>query len=147
MLAAPKFTVNNGVVVKTRTLTRSSPFLKRLSHHCGFTSGSSTPISVSSAYPRRNYSGSSHYMKNSNRSCRICNRPLMPVTSTHSVTVVVWRPLPISAPGRPRGWPLQHPLPMWTSGNGLLKHLLHKFFVTNVKESPLHTLNVSVTGL
>jgi hypothetical protein len=50
-----------------------------------------------------------------------------------SVTVVVWRPLPISAPGQPRGWPPQRPLPMWTSGNGLLKRSLHKFFVTDVK--------------
>jgi hypothetical protein len=41
--------------------------------------------------------------------------------------------LPISAPGRPRGWPPQCPLPMWTSGNGLLKRLLHKFFVMDVK--------------
>jgi hypothetical protein len=50
-----------------------------------------------------------------------------------SVTVVVWRLLPVSAPGRPRGWPPQRPFPMWNYGNGLLKCLLHKFFVTNVK--------------
>jgi hypothetical protein len=46
-----------------------------------------------------------HYVNTSNRSHNICNGPLTPVTSTTSVTVVVWRMLPISAPGRPRGWP------------------------------------------
>jgi hypothetical protein len=62
---------------------------------------------------------------------KVCpERPLHPHTS---VTVVVWRPLPISAPGRPRGWPPQRPLTMWTSGNGLIKRSLHKFFVTDVK--------------
>jgi hypothetical protein len=44
--------------------------------------------------------------------------------------VVVWRPLPISAPVRPPGWPPQRLLPMWTSGNGLLKS---KEPITNVK--------------
>jgi hypothetical protein len=39
--------------------TRSSPILKRLSHPCGSTSGSSTPTSASSAYPHGNYSASS----------------------------------------------------------------------------------------
>jgi hypothetical protein len=57
-------------------------------------------------------------------------RPLHPPTS---VMVVVWHPLLISAPGRPRGWPSQRPLPMWTSGNLLLKRQLHEFFVTYVK--------------
>jgi hypothetical protein len=74
----------------------------------------------------------SHYVKTLNRSRSICNGLLTPVTF---VTVVVWRPLPISAPGRPRGWPPQHPLPMWTSGNGLLEYSLHKFFVTDVKRA------------
>jgi hypothetical protein len=36
---------------------------------------------------------------------------------------------------------------MWTSGNGLLKRPLHKLFVTDVKESPLQMLNLSITGL
>jgi hypothetical protein len=49
--------------------------------------------------------------------------------------VVVWRLLPISALGRPQGWPPQRLLPMWTSGNGLLKRPLHKFFVTDVKSA------------
>jgi hypothetical protein len=59
-------------------------------------------------------------------------RPLHPPTF---VAVVVWRRLPISAPGRLRGWPPQRPLPMWTSGNGLLKCPLHKFFVMDVKRA------------
>jgi hypothetical protein len=50
-----------------------------------------------------------------------------------SVTVVTWCLLQISAVGRPRGWPLQRPLQIWTSGNGLLKRPLHEFFVTDVK--------------
>jgi hypothetical protein len=43
------------VVVKTQIPTRSSPILKRLSHLCESTSGSSTPTSASSAYPQGNY--------------------------------------------------------------------------------------------
>jgi hypothetical protein len=34
---------------------------------------------------------------------------------------------------------------MWTFGNRLLKRMLHKFFVTDVKENPLQMLNLSVT--
>jgi hypothetical protein len=83
----------------------------------------------------RGFSTVLHYVKTSNRSRNICNGPLTPVTSTISVTVVIWRSLPISAPGRPPGWPPQRPLPMWTSGNWLLKHPLHKFFVTDVKRA------------
>jgi hypothetical protein len=49
----------DGVVVKTRTLTRSSPILKRLSHPCKSTAGSSTRTCASSAYRRENYSPSS----------------------------------------------------------------------------------------
>jgi hypothetical protein len=49
------------------------------------------------------------------------------------IMIVTWRPLQISALGRPRGWPLQHPLPMWTFGIGLLKRSLHEFFVTDVE--------------
>jgi hypothetical protein len=74
-----------------------------------------------------------HYVKTSNRSHNICNGPLMPITAPTFVAVVVWHLWRICAPGRPRGWPPQHPLPMWTSGNGLLKRLLHEFFVTDVK--------------
>jgi hypothetical protein len=47
----------------------------------------------------------------------------------------------------PPGWPPQWSLPMWTPGNGLLKCPLHKFFVTDVKESLLQMLNLSVMGL
>jgi hypothetical protein len=47
------------VVVKTRTLTRSSPILKRLSRPCESTAGSSTPTSASLAYLRENYATSS----------------------------------------------------------------------------------------
>jgi hypothetical protein len=36
---------------------------------------------------------------------------------------------------------------MWTSGNRFLKRPLHKFFVTDVKESSLQMLNLLVTGL
>jgi hypothetical protein len=46
------------VVVKTETLTRSSPILKRLSHLCESTAGSSTRTNASSAYHRENYSAS-----------------------------------------------------------------------------------------
>jgi hypothetical protein len=55
----------------------------------------------------------------------IYNGRLTPLHAPTFVTIVVWRPLPISAASRPRGWPTQWPLPMWTSGNGLLKRLLH----------------------
>jgi hypothetical protein len=75
----------------------------------------------------------SHYVKTSNRSHNICNGPLTPVHRPTSVTVVLWRPLPISVSGRPRGWPPQRSLPMWTFGNRLLKRRLHIFFVTDVK--------------
>jgi hypothetical protein len=44
-------------------------------------------------------------------------------------------------------WPPQHPLPMWTSSNGLLKRPLDKFFEMDVKKSPLKMVNLSVTGL
>jgi hypothetical protein len=45
-----------------------------------------------------------HYVKTSNRSHNICNRPLTPITWTPSVTVVVWCPLRISVAGStPRG--------------------------------------------
>jgi hypothetical protein len=44
------------VVVKSRN---SSPMLKRLSHPCESTAGSSTRTSVSSAYHRKSYSASS----------------------------------------------------------------------------------------
>jgi hypothetical protein len=47
------------VVVKTRNSTRSSPILKRLSHPCESTAGSTTRTSASSAYRRENYSASS----------------------------------------------------------------------------------------
>jgi hypothetical protein len=47
--------------------------------------------------------------------------------------IVTWRPLQISAASRPRGWPPQRSLPMWTFGNDLLKRLLHEFFETDVK--------------
>jgi hypothetical protein len=60
--------------------------------------------------------------------------------------VVVWCLLPISATARPRGWPPLHPLPMWSSGNGLLKRRLHEFVVTDVKPSLLQQLKLSVTG-
>jgi hypothetical protein len=71
----------------------------------------------------------SHYVKTSNRSNNsICNGRLTPVTSIHICNGCCLAPLPISAPGRPRGWPPQRPLPMWTSGNELLKRPLHEFF-------------------
>jgi hypothetical protein len=44
---------------RPETPTSSSPILKRLSHLCGSTSGSSTRTSASSAYLRENYSDSS----------------------------------------------------------------------------------------
>jgi hypothetical protein len=47
------------VVVKTRNSDTLIPILKRLSHLCGSTSGSSTRTSASSAYLRENYSASS----------------------------------------------------------------------------------------
>jgi hypothetical protein len=47
------------VVVKTKTPTHSSPILKRLSHPCESTAGSSTRTSASLAYRRENYSASS----------------------------------------------------------------------------------------
>jgi hypothetical protein len=47
------------VVFKTRNSDRSSPILKRLSHPCESTAGSSIRTSASSAYRRANYSASS----------------------------------------------------------------------------------------
>jgi hypothetical protein len=96
---------------------------------------------------RPSSSSGCHYAKTSNRSCIICNGPLTPVTSTHICNGCCLAPITYSAPGRPGVWPPQRPLPMWTSGTGLLKRPLHKFFVTDVKESSLQMLNLSVTGL
>jgi hypothetical protein len=73
------------------------------------------------------------YVKTLNRSRSICNGSKHVLHVPTSVMVVTWRPLQISAAGRPRGWPPQRPLQMWTSGNGLLKRLLHEFSVTDVK--------------
>jgi hypothetical protein len=87
------------------------------------------------ADPRGRWPRRRHYEKTSNRSHNICNGHLTPVTSTHICNGCVWRPLPIIVPGRPRGWPQQLSLPMWTSGNELLKCPLHKFFVTDVKRA------------
>jgi hypothetical protein len=70
-----------------------------------------------------------HYVKTSNRSRNICNEPLTPNTSTHICRALVTHKHARTT----RGWPPQCPLPMWTSGNRLLKHPLHKFFVIDVK--------------
>jgi hypothetical protein len=74
-----------------------------------------------------------HYVKTSNRSHSICNRPLTPVTYTHICSDCCLAPVAYKRARTTRGWPPQLPLSMWTSGNGLLKHSLHKFFVTDVK--------------
>jgi hypothetical protein len=77
--------------------------------------------------------GSGHYVKTSNRSRNICNGPLTPVTSTHICNGCCLAPVTYKRARTTLGWPPQCPLPMWTSGNGLLKCPLHKFFVTDVK--------------
>jgi hypothetical protein len=74
-----------------------------------------------------------HYVKTSNRSRNICNGPLTPVTSTHICIGCCLAPVTYKRARTTPGWPPQRPLPMWTSGNGLLKRPLHEFFVTDVK--------------
>jgi hypothetical protein len=76
-----------------------------------------------------------HYVKTSNRSHIICNGPLTPITSTHICNGYCLAPVIYKRARTTLGWPPQRPLPMWTSGNGLLKHPLHKFFVTDVKRA------------
>jgi hypothetical protein len=74
-----------------------------------------------------------HYVKTSNRSRNICNGPLTPVTSTHICCCLA--PVTYRRARTTPGLASTTPLPMWTSGNRLLKRLLHKFFVTNVKRA------------
>jgi hypothetical protein len=57
---------------RPETPTRSSPILKRLSHPCGSTGGSSTRTSASSAYLRENYSASSSAIATSRPTPRRC---------------------------------------------------------------------------
>jgi hypothetical protein len=76
-----------------------------------------------------------HYVKTSNRSRNICNGPLSPVTSTHICNGCCLAPVTYKCARTTPGLASQCSLPMWTSGNGLLKRPLHKFFVTDVKRA------------
>jgi hypothetical protein len=51
-----------------------------------------------------------HYVKTSNRSCNICNRPLTPVTSTHIYNGCCLASVTYKRARMTQGWPPQRPL-------------------------------------
>jgi hypothetical protein len=97
-----------------------------------YLSRTTTVMSAQCIITMENVRCSERYVKTTNRSHNICNRPLTPVTCTHIYSGCYLAPVAYKR-GRSTLGLAFAPLQMWTSGNDLLKRPLHEFFVTDVK--------------
>jgi hypothetical protein len=86
-----------------------------------------------------------HYVKPEIGSRSTCNGSLTPVTCTHICNGCYLAPVTHKRGRTAPGFATTTHVTNEDYGNRLLKRLLHEFFVTDVKVSPLQKLNLLVT--